>query len=151
MPKLLKVLIYILVFLAGVLLGTYLGFKYKPIKKVVEVKEVKAVEIIDYDQNIEERITKICQENGVNPKVCLAVAKCESQLNPFATNLKDFGLYQFNFQRFKNGQIDLKTAINPELATKKFCEIVKKEGLKPWDNTRSCWEKEIITEETEQK
>jgi hypothetical protein len=135
---------YILVLLIGVVIGIYLYARFVPPKEETQIKVVKVVERIDYTQNVEETITKVCKENGVNPNVCLAVAKCESSLNPFATNLRDFGLYQFNWKRFKDGQIDLKQAIDPELATKKFVEIVKKEGLKPWDASRKCWEQEII-------
>jgi hypothetical protein len=139
---------YIAVLLIGASLGAYLYSKYAPPKKEVEIQTIKVIEVRDFNQNVEETITRVCKENGVNPNVCLAVAKCESKLNPFATNLKDFGLYQFNWTRFKNGEINLKEAIDPELATKKFCEIVKKEGLKPWDATRKCWEQEIIKLET---
>jgi hypothetical protein len=139
-----EVITYILVLLIGAVIGIYLYAKFFPPKKETQIKVVKVVERIDYTQNVEETITRVCQENGVNPRVCLSVAKCESNLNPFATNLRDFGLYQFNWKRFKDGEIDLKQAIDPELATKKFAEIVKKEGLKPWDATRKCWEQEII-------
>jgi len=146
-----ELITYIIVLLIGASLGIYFYDKYSPPKKVVEVKTLKVVERIDYNENVEETIKRVCKENGVNPKLCLAVARCESNLNPFATNLRDFGLYQFNWQRFKNKEIDLKTAIDPELATKKFCEIVKKEGLRPWDKSRSCWERNIIFLETEGK
>jgi hypothetical protein len=139
-----ELITYLIVLLIGAVIGVYLYARFVPPKKETQIKVVKVVERIDYTQNIEETITRVCKENGVNPNVCLAIAKCESKLNPFATNLKDFGLYQFNWTRFKNGEINLKEAIDPELATKKFCDIVKKEGLAPWDATRKCWEQEII-------
>jgi len=139
-----KLIIYLMVLLIGAVIGFYFYTRFIPPEKVVEIKTITIVEKIDYTHNVEETITRVCKENGVNPNVCLAVARCESKLNPFATNLKDFGLYQFNWTRLKNGEINLKEVIDPELATKKFCEIVKKEGLKAWDATRKCWEQEII-------
>jgi len=143
-----SIIIGALLIFAGVM-GYIAGRYSKPPLKEVEIKTIKVVERIDYDQNVEEVIERVCREEGINPKVCLAVAKCESNLNPFATNLRDFGLYQFNYRRFKDGQINLKEAIDPELSTRKFVEIVKNEGLKPWDASRKCWEKEIIMIETQ--
>jgi len=96
---------------------------------------------------IQELITKIAEEYGVDPLLALQVAQCESGFNPRATNKKgntpswsvDRGLYMWN--DYWHPEISDQCAFNPECATKKFCEAVKNGKLHWWSPSKSCWSK----------
>lgn len=97
-------------------------------------------------------IRKAAQKEGLSKQqenIAVAVARCESELNPKATNKignhpstsTDRGLYQWNDYWHK--EISDECAFNPECATKAFCRAVKDGHLNWWNASRECWKKYI--------
>lgn len=103
-------------------------------------KENKPIE----NETIEQMITRIATKQGVDTKLAINVAKCESGLNPLAVNVnttgsKDRGIYQWNDQY--HPEITDEMAFNPEIATIKFCEAVKAGNISWWNASKKCWDK----------
>ena len=92
--------------------------------------------------SITELITKIATENGVDPKLAIAVAKCESGLKPKARNVNktgtvDRGLYQIN--NYWHPEVTDEQADDPEFAIKFFCNAAKAGHLSWWEASKKCW------------
>lgn len=85
-----------------------------------------------------ELITRIAIEYGIDVDKAIKVAENESGLNPNAINDKnnypagsrDRGLYQWN--DYWNPQITDKCAFDPECATREFCKAIKAGRAKEW-------------------
>jgi len=100
----------------------------------------------NYDKNLIEIITKICVEKGVEPVLGIAVATCESGLNPKATlynppsKSTDRGLFQWNNKY--HPEVTDAMAFNPMKATELFCDAVKNGKLVAyWSASMSNWKK----------
>lgn len=96
-------------------------------------------------------ITGVCVANGVEPLVGIAVASCESSLNPKATlynppsNSTDRGLFMWNSKY--HAEIPDDVAFDPNKATKLFCDAVKAGHLKDyWSASLSCWKPKLTPE-----
>ena len=135
------------------LLLTFLaGFSYKEflqkileqkidIKKTAEAEEIRTLskeEIIDL-------MKKYGEQYGIDWRLALAVAKCESNLNPKALNInidgsRDRGLFQINSKYHYT--VSDQEAFDPEFSIKFFYEKVRQNQLWLWNNSKACWEKE---------
>lgn len=94
--------------------------------------------------SITNLITKICQEEEVDPNLALRVAKCESGLRPDAKNVNapdsiDRGLFQINSKW--HPEITDAQAYNPEFSIRFFCQAVKANKLDMWNASKTCWNK----------
>jgi len=94
-------------------------------------------------KTIEEIIRIIAKEESVDPDLAVRVAKCESGLNPAATNTNlngtiDRGLYQWNTKW--HPEISDEVAFDAEKATRAFCKAFKEGHLDWWNATKECWE-----------
>ncbi len=83
----------------------------------------------------EEIIIRLTSEAGTNTKVALAIAKCESGLNPGAKHRNrdgsiDRGLWQWNSSA--HPEITNECAYDAECSTKEFIEYQKANHLSPW-------------------
>jgi len=85
-------------------------------------------------ETTEETIKRVAKEQGLNPTLTLMIADMESGLDPYfiRQNKKsiDRGVFAFNSRAYKS--VSNECAFNPECATKKFAEEVKKGRLKNW-------------------
>lgn len=86
--------------------------------------------IIEKELTIEEKIAKMFPEN---PEVMIAVAKAESNLNPFATNRntngsRDIGIFQINSI---HGNSDLEM-FNVDKNLEAARKIYEKQGVTAW-------------------
>lgn len=93
-------------------------------------------------ETVEQIIKRVALGEGVDPGLALRVAKCESGLNPAATNRNangslDRGLYQWNDKW--HPEITDEIAFDVERATKAFCAAEKAGHLDWWNATRTCW------------
>jgi hypothetical protein len=100
-------------------------------------------------------ITLVCNQNGVEPLLGIAVASCESNLNPQATlfnppsNSTDRGLYQWN--SVYHAEITDLQAFDPMQACKLFCDAVKAGKLvNYWSASMPNWKK-MLTPDIIQK
>lgn len=87
-------------------------------------------ETIEKELTIEEKIAKIFPEN---PEVMIAVAKAESNLNPYATNRntngsRDIGLFQINSVH-GNSDLEMFNVDKNLIAARK---IYEKQGITAW-------------------
>lgn len=96
--------------------------------------------------SIKDIITSVCNENGIEPELGIAVASCEGGLtNPNITRVNtdshqstDRGVFQFNSYWYA-GITDAE-AFDPAQATQKFCDIVKEGKLiEVWHLSQHCW------------
>lgn len=92
--------------------------------------------------DMETIIRAICLQQGVDADLAVRVAKCESSLNPTATNTNapnsiDRGLFQIN-SRFHPEVSDLQ-AFDPIFSTKFFCDAVKNGNITWWSASKTCW------------
>jgi len=91
---------------------------------------------------IEEIIKQACDKYGVNYKLALAVAKCESGLNPKARNKNtdssiDRGIYQINSRW--HPEVTEAQADDPKFAAEFFCKAVIAGNLEWWKASKKCW------------
>lgn len=96
-------------------------------------------------------ITTICNQNGVEPMLGIAVACCESNLNPLSTlwnppsKSTDRGLFQWN--DVYHSEISDAVAFDPKQATQLFCNAVKSGRLHLyWSASQPCWMKKLSPE-----
>lgn len=96
--------------------------------------------------SIKDIITSVCNANGVEPELAIAVASCEGGLtNPNITRVNtdkyksvDRGIFQFNSHWLS--YISDATAFDVALATKEFCDLVKQGVLvQLWHLSQHCW------------
>jgi len=98
-----------------------------------------------HDRDAMKRLIEIvCEQEGVDKKLGVAVAICESNLNPDAKNVNpdgsvDRGLYQWN--NFWHPEVSDEEAFDPEISCRLFCKAVKQGHLSWWKSSRPCWEK----------
>jgi len=93
-------------------------------------------------ETIEAMVRRIAKEYGVNENLAVRVAKCESGLDPSATNKNsngsiDRGLFQWN-NRW-HPEISDKCAFDSEASTIAFCKAVNDGNLSWWDASKTCW------------
>ena len=91
---------------------------------------------------IEQIIANAAKKFGVDPALALAVAKCESALNPKARNVNttgsiDRGLYQIN--NHYHPDVSDEQADDPVFAAEWFCQAVKNGNLSWWNASKPCW------------
>jgi len=108
--------------------------------KTIEEEIQKKIE--PTKEEITNLIEKIAKETGIDPKLAIRVAKCESGLNPKARlvnspNSIDRGLFQINSYYHK--EVTDEQADDPEFATKWFCNAVKNGHLDWWKASKKCW------------
>lgn len=96
-------------------------------------------------------ITAVCIADGVEPLLGIAIASCESSLNPIATlfnppsNSTDRGIFQWNSVYHKEVTDDM--AFDPTSATQVFCKTVLAGQLKTtWPASMPCWSKKLTPE-----
>jgi len=95
---------------------------------------------------VARKIREIAREEGINPELAVAVAECESKLDPMALHInpdgsRDRGLYQWNSKY--HPEISDEIAFNIEKSTRAFCKAVKEGHLSWWNATKSCWLKKL--------
>lgn len=93
-------------------------------------------------ETIEQTIRRIAIEMGVDPNLAVLVAKCESGLNPNATNTNahgsvDRGLFQIN-DRW-HPEVTAKEAFNVDFSIRFYCKAVKEGHLSWWNASKKCW------------
>lgn len=112
-------------------------------EKTTETEPEKSDETPE-NADIETMIRWKAARAGVDQDLAIAVAKCESGLNPKAINIntsgsKDRGLYQWNDKY--HPEITDEMAFDPEVATDLFLKAVNQGHLSWWDASKKCWGK----------
>lgn len=92
--------------------------------------------------SVEQQIRQIAKEEVVDPDLCVKVAKCESGLNPKATNTNtdgsiDRGIYQINNKY--HPEVSQEQAFDVEFSTRFFCKAFKEGHLSWWNASKTCW------------
>lgn len=101
-------------------------------------------------ETITQIITRVCKENGIEPELGIAVAYCESGLDPKSTMHNkngsiDRGIFQWNNRVFP--AITDVEAYDPEKATSFFCSAIKGGHLHGyWYLSEPCWKKRLSAE-----
>jgi len=93
--------------------------------------------------DIETIIRTIAKDECVDPDLAVRVAKCESGLNPQATNTNadgsiDRGLYQINNKY--HPEISDADAYDAEKSCRFFCKAFKAGHLSWWNASKTCWD-----------
>lgn len=92
--------------------------------------------------SIPEIIKRAAEKYNISYDLALAVAKCESGLNPKSRNINtngtvDRGLYQINDYYHKD--VSTEQADDPEFAANWFCKAVSEGHLSWWSASQKCW------------
>lgn len=92
----------------------------------------------------EQIIREVANNAGVSADLAVAVAKCESSLNPQAVNINkdgsvDRGLFQINGKY--HPEISEADAFDPTKATQFFCDAFKAGHINWWNASKNCWSK----------
>lgn len=124
----------------GLILTTIVLFYFGKKEVVDKIKGAKIKEA--KTETVEQIIRRIAKNEGVDPKLAVRVAKCESGLNPAAKNINsdgsiDRGLFQWNSRW--HPEITGPVAFNAEKSTRAFCKAFKEGHLSWWDATKKCW------------
>lgn len=93
-------------------------------------------------KEIENTIRTIAKVECVDAELAVAVAKCESGLNPAAVNTntdgsRDRGLYQIN-EKYHPEVTDAQ-AFDIIFSTQFFCKAFKAGHISWWDASKKCW------------
>lgn len=93
-------------------------------------------------ETVEQIVRRVAKEEGVDPDLATRVAKCESGLNPGATNTNpqgsvDRGLFQINSRW--HPECSDETALDAERSSRFFCKAFKEGHLSWWNATKKCW------------
>jgi hypothetical protein len=120
------------------IIGVYFGKKQIIEKKIGPILAPKAKE------DVESIIRRVARLNKVDEELAVRVARCESALkikavNVNSTGTKDRGIFQWN--DFYHPEVTDAMAFDPEIATKLFCDAIKKGHLSWWNASKSCWNK----------
>lgn len=103
--------------------------------------------------SIEGIITSVCIANGIEPEVLIAVATCESGLNPNAklfnpgSNSTDRGLLQWNSKY--HSEISDDDAYNPTKSIEWGCKYLKENPKNLhgfWSASEHCWSTQLSAE-----
>jgi hypothetical protein len=94
------------------------------------------------NETIEEIIRRVAGEEMVDADLAVRVAKCESALNPTATNTNtdksiDRGIFQINSAW--HPEVTADQAFDPEFAARFFCKAFKSGNLSWWNASKKCW------------
>jgi len=126
--------------------GSYLtaamgGFSGSSVIQALMVKKTNETEKIE--ETTEQLIRRIAKEEIVDPDLAVRVAKCESTLNPNATNTNtdgsiDRGLFQINSKW--HPEVTADQAFNAEFSTRFFCKAFKSGNLSWWNASKTCWD-----------
>lgn len=94
--------------------------------------------------NIKDIITSVCNKNGIEPELGIAVASCESGLNPNSklynpgSKSTDRGLVQIN--NVFHPEVSDAQAFDPTFSMTWFCNAVKGGNLHAyWSASQHCW------------
>jgi len=118
------------------------------IRRILILQQMKTIQELKKRRNDKEAMKRlieiICEQEGVDKRLGVAVALCESGLNPDAVNLNpdgsiDRGLFQWN--DLWHPEVSDEEAFDPEKATRLFCKAVKQGHLNWWKSSKHCWEK----------
>lgn len=109
------------------------------ISKVMPAEVLAAQPLIETPTEIIERIAK---QEGVDPILAIKVARCESSLNPNATNTNtdgsiDRGIYQINSKW--HPEVSADQAFDAEFSARFFCKQFKAGMLSDWNASKKCW------------
>jgi hypothetical protein len=141
-------------FLGAILLGAFVGYAidgsfitaamagFTGFAVIENLVPLKSPEKIVIPEAIESIIRIIAGDECVDQDLAVAVAKCESSLNPKAINTntdgsRDRGLFQINEKW--HPEISDEQAFNIETSTRFFCKAFKAGHLDWWNATKSCW------------
>jgi len=96
------------------------------------------------DKSIEAQIRAAATAAGIDPDLAVAVAKCESSLNPQAVNINadgstDRGLYQINNKY--HPEVTDAQAFNPTFSINFFISAFKAGNISWWNSSKTCWDK----------
>lgn len=128
--------------LVGTLLTMVVFFYFG--KKEVYDKSKERTPANAKTETVEAMIRRIAKEQGVDSDLAVRVARCESGLDPSATNKNsdgslDRGLFQWNNKW--HPEISDDHAFNAASSTISFCKAVKNKNIHWWNATRTCWDK----------
>lgn len=111
----------------------------------------KLKDTLETPLSIKDIITNVCNENGVEPELAIAVARHEGGLtNPKITRQNtdshhsiDRGIFQYN--SYWLSYIPDSVAFDVALATKEFCDLVKQKGMlhQLWYISEPNWKKDL--------
>jgi len=93
-------------------------------------------------------------QKGVSVPLALAIAHCESGLNPRAKNPNSTasGVFQFIRSTWKYVTQDyllwhgIQSVFDPKLNIIAGVTLLKEEGVKPWESSRHCWSKRLASQ-----
>ena len=94
-------------------------------------------------KSIEDTIRTIAKSEMVDTELAVAIAKCESGLNPTAINTntdgsRDRGLFQIN-EKY-HPEVTDQQAFDPIFSTQFFCKAFKAGHLSWWNASKKCWD-----------
>ena len=102
------------------------------------------------NMDIEEKIVYFAEKQGVDPQLALAIAQCESGLTPSAKNRHSSasGVFQFIKGTWKDttkrlgwhGEVDV---FDGHLNVIAGIYVLREDGTRPWESSRSCWEPKL--------
>lgn len=104
-------------------------------------------------ESITDIITRVCNANGVEPELGIAVATCEggvtnaniTRQNTDTHKSTDRGIFQFN--SYWQSNITDAQAFDPAQATQAFCDAVKDGKLvQLWHLSEPCWSTKLSVE-----
>jgi hypothetical protein len=144
----------VLGFIGSLIIGAFVGFMvdgsyltaamagfsgYTAIEALVLKKEKKET---SEETTTEGIIRAIAKDEGIDPKLAIKVAKCESNFCATAQNINtdgsiDRGVFQINSKY--HPEVSKEQAEDIVFATRFFCKAFKEGNLKWWDATKKCW------------
>lgn len=143
-------------FLGGILIGAFAGYAidgsyvtaamggFSGTTVIMALAKKNGTSENSQDETIEEKIRRIAGEEMVDSDLAVAVAKCESSLNPAAVHTntdgtRDRGLFQIN-EKY-HPEVTADQAFDAEFSTRWFCKAFKAGNISWWNSSKKCWDK----------
>ena len=106
----------------------------------IAVPTIPQTKKITGQNSIVETIKRVAKEEGVDPNLLIAIARCESSLRPGARGIvdkRDRGLYQIS--SLHNPEVSDECAFNVECSTRWVAGQIKSGNLWKWKASSKCW------------
>lgn len=131
--------------LSGIIIALFILFSLVLCIEILKVKKETLSYILEKEQESKEIERTLSMEKIIkdiwedDAELGIAIAKCESGLNPQAKNKNSTasGLFQILEVHWYEGF----NPFNPYQSACLAYQIYKRDGTKPWESTQSCWNK----------
>lgn len=120
--------------------GTYIYLNHETEPQWTFEQPIKIETVQAKEESVQEIIERVAKENNFEDiQTLLKIAKCESNFDRYAKNSQSSA--RGIFQILDMHELTEDERYNPEIATEWTINEIRKNGTKPWNASKHCWNK----------